>query len=550
MLEYPDHDLPMPDGPMYDDAKSEIPAPPSPVRRFLTIAFLAALYVLGLVHWEYFFDHGGIYFPSHDWPKEHKYYSVLRTALETRTLPLHTDQSEEFHGTQRFLGNPEVNWSPQILALPWMDTGRFIIWNVCVLYSAGFIGLLLLRRRYALGALPFTFLFLLCNFNGTPTSHMAVGHSMWCGHFLLPFFYLFLLELAEDGAPTRPALKLAATLFFIFLQGAFHYFVWCAMFLGLFILFNRRFLRPGLLALVAAGLLLTVRILPAAVAFWNDPHHVFLTGYPTLADTLLGFVSIRHHDYQGIGMVYWRIVGWCEYDIYLSPPGFALLVIFGIVMRFSKDPMFADCRFSAFDKPMATQAILSFSDFYAIIALLPIPLLNGERVSARFLIIPVMLLLILAAVRMQRMLERTPAPAKHLLFAGLAAAVAATAYCLYLHSVEWSTRDLASEPEALAKVKDLSVQMLTLADPIYTGTLVASALGTLLAWLAWVYYYRRPERIEAIYERAEMLAAKTPLLRLFVTRAPIKADVSQEDAANGATNIQSLHALPRYRDFL
>jgi hypothetical protein len=497
------------------DTKTESPA----LGRLVTVAALAALYLVGLVHWEYFFNHGDIPFPIPDWPKEYKYYAVLRQSVQTGTLPLHTDQAEEFHGTQRFLGNPEVNWSPQILLLPWLDTGRFIIVNVCLLYSAGFVGLLLLRRRYRLGLLSFTFLFLLFNFNGTPTSHMAVGHSMWCGHFLLPFFYLYLLEMAEDGAPTRPALKLAMVLFFIFLQGAFHYFVWCAMFLALVILFNRRFARPGLLALGFAGLLLMVRILPAAVAFWHDQEHAFLTGYPTIADMLHGFATIRGFFYQGIGMVYWRTVGWCEFDIYTSAPGFALIVVFGILMAFSKAPMFADCRFAAFDKPIAVQALLSFSDVYAYIALLPIPLLNGERVSARFLIIPVMLLLIFAAVRMQRMLEGRTGWGLH---AGIAAMVAATAFFLYQHSVAWSTANFAVDPQGLASAKtDLSAEVLTISDPIYVAALMVSALITLLAWAAWVHYYRHPERVQPLYLRVEALAARTPVLRLaFASMTP------------------------------
>lgn len=505
---------------MHGDAPA--PKPDSAaLGRLLTIAALAGLYVLGLVHWEYFFNHGDIPFAIPDWPKEYKYYSVLRQSLQTGTLPLHTDQAEEFHGTQRFLGNPEVNWSPQILLLPWLDTGRFIIVNVCLLYSAGFVGLLLLRRRYRLGLLSFTFLFLIFNFNGTPTSHLAVGHSMWCGHFLLPFFFLYLLEMAEDGAPTRPALKLAAVLFFIFLQGAFHYFIWCSMFLALFIVFNRRFARPGLLALGAAGLLLMVRILPAAVAFWHDQHHAFLTGYPTIADLLHGFTTIRGFFYQGIGMVYWRTVGWCEFDIYTSAPGLALLVVFGIAMGFSKGPMFEDCRFAAFGWPMAVQALFSFSDVYAYIALLPIPLLNGERVSARFLIIPVMMLLIISAVRIQRMLERTPPPNVRLLRVWVAAMIAATAFFLYQHSVAWSTASFAVDPQALDMAKtDLGSEILVISDPVYVAALIVSALITVLAWAAWVYYYRHPERVEPLYVRVEALAARTPVLRLAFASSP------------------------------
>src|SRR5579864_240116 len=115
-------------------------------RRLRSVLPLAILYILGLVHWEFFFDHGQILFESHDWPKEYKYYSILRDAIRTGTLPYHVSESEALHGTDRFLAIPETNLSPQILLLPLMDTGRFYIWNVWILYSTGFVGCLLLRK--------------------------------------------------------------------------------------------------------------------------------------------------------------------------------------------------------------------------------------------------------------------------------------------------------------------------------------------------------------------------------------------------------------------
>ena len=305
------------------------------------------------------------------------------------------------------------------------------------------------------------------------------------------------------------------------------------MFLGLFILFNRRFARPGLLALAAAGLLLMVRILPATVAFWHDRNHEFLTGYPTIADLLHGFGTIRSFFYQGIGMVYWRTLGWCEFDIYMSIPGFALLVD---LRHWPGPEQVADVRrlpFRGFGGPMAVLALLSFSDVYAFVTLLPIPLLNGERVSARFLIIPVMLLLIIAAVRMQRMLERTPPPTGRLLQAGLAAMIVATAFFLYQHSAAWSTDKFATDPKGLELAKsDLNAEILTFSDPIYVAALVVSACITVLAWAAWIYYYRRPEQVEPLYERVEALAARTPVLRLLFQRDSAMGESPRDDVGH------------------
>ncbi len=51
-------------------------------------------------------------------------------------------------------------------------------------------------------------------------------------------------------------------------------------------------------------------------------------------------------------------------------------------------------------------ALLSMSYFWAFIAMLPLPLVNSERASSRFLIIPVLLLLVLSCARMQEALDR------------------------------------------------------------------------------------------------------------------------------------------------
>jgi len=76
-----------------------------------------------------------------------------------------------------------------------------------VLSCSVIVGLLLIRHRYRLGLAPFTLLFLLFNFNGFITSHLAVGHSMWFGYFLLSFAALFILEMLEEQS-FAAALKL------------------------------------------------------------------------------------------------------------------------------------------------------------------------------------------------------------------------------------------------------------------------------------------------------------------------------------------------------
>jgi hypothetical protein len=472
------------------------------VRRALTFCFLAGLYVLGLVHWDWFFDHGNIDFTPHDWPKEYKYYSVLRESLRTRTLPYHVSDGERSHYTNRFLALPETNLSPQILLLPFMDNGRFIVWNVCILYSLGFVGCLLLRRRYQLSLLPFALLFLLFNFNGYITSHLAVGHSMWAGYFLLPFYYLFLLRWVDEPSSPRPALLLALTLFALLLQGSFHIFFWCCLFLGLFVLFNRRYRLQGVLIVAAAALLGMSRILPAAVAFWGDRGHQFLTGYPTLADLLHAFVSLRQNGDQSIGSVYCRLP-WHEFDLYLSVPGFALLVILGVWVRLRRDPAVSGVRFAEFDYPLLALAVLSFGDVYGLFASLPIPLVNGERVSSRFLIIVVGLLMLFAAVRLRHLLEAAAPLKRHVGAALVAGSLLLTAYFLVRHNQLWGTAVYTTlvTPDDRREPWELELAVIEQHDPVYVGVLYLSAVGSLLALGAWGWAYRKAPALAPLWAR-------------------------------------------------
>ena len=75
----------------------------------------------------------------------------------------------------------------------------------------------------------------------------------------------------------------------------------------------------------------------------------------------------------------------------------------------------------------------------------------------------------------------------------------------------------------------MSVHVVSLSDPLYQATLAASALLTILAWAAWIYFYRRPEQVQRLYTHVETLAARTPLLRLAVTPPPHSAKGKQPE---------------------
>src|SRR5690606_22900614 len=150
-------------------------------------------------------------------------------------------------------------------------------------YAVGFVGLLLLKRRYSLSLVSFALLFLLFNFNGFITSHMTVGHFTWVGYFFFPYLMLLLLQMVagDDRAAIRAALKFGLVVAVMALFGAFHMIVWWGWALLVFGLFTPRRLTAVIVAIVTAGLLSAYRYLPVAFAM-SDFELDFRTGFPAL----------------------------------------------------------------------------------------------------------------------------------------------------------------------------------------------------------------------------------------------------------------------------
>ena len=457
-------------------------------------AGLAALFGLGALHWLYVFGFltpgfPGMSFLVADWPKEVRYYVALQQALTDGRIPFYVSKS--IQETRKFLANPEVPWSPELLLLRFLGIEVFLVLKVLLWYAAGFFGLVLIRRRYALDLLPFVFLFLLFSANGHIVAHLAVGHSMWTGYFLLPFVYVLLVEILEDGARTAPP-KLAFVFFLMLLQGSLHVFAWCVLLVVLAAAFRRRALKPLAVALAWTAALGACRLLPAAVVLFGRMEQVFISGYPSARDLLAALVSIRPITYPRRGGLFGTL-NWWEYDAYLGAVGLVWLVWFGIVLRW-KGP--EPRRFAARDGPLLVLAVLSLDDVYALVNRLGIPLLSGERVSSRLLIVPIVFLLPAAAARMQRVLESS-SRRKLLGAVGLAAAMV-TGAGLASHSHAWSLPVLERSWPPPPHARDLGIAILdsrevgpTAKDDAYLLSVKAGVAASLLALGALAFSLRR-----------------------------------------------------------
>ena len=440
------------------------------------------LFLLGVAHWVLFLDFGRIGFDLHDWVQEGWRYAFLQQAVLSRQLPLHV--SSPFTPVERFIARPDTVLSPQVLLLGWLDLGPFVLVNTLLLYGAGFSGLLLLRRRYKLAPVPFTALFLLFNFNGHITAHIAVGHSMFAGYFLLSFFVLLLLQLVDDGqAGWKWVARLSLLLFVLFLQGAFHQFIWCLMFLFLLALFQPRYAAPLFKVILFSLLLSLPRVLPPALEFASGGM-AFISGFPTLTDLLAGLVVLKHPSEALSGP--YSSLGWWEIDHYVGLLGLAFLVVCGIYLTWKNGAAQRALLF-----PSAALAFLSVGAIFSLFHRLPLPLTDSERVTARFLILPLVFLAALGSLRLQAFLQTRDKPAAHAYLLSLGLLVLG-GHDLFQHSRWWR---LSNMDQLFPRTPiQLQVELVQRSDPLYIASLAGGGLAALLALVYLLWQARREAR--------------------------------------------------------
>jgi hypothetical protein len=441
------------------------------------------LALVGALHWQVFFDTDGGFYRAFDWPKEYAYYGVLREMVQTGQLPYHVDaplqrvNDNEF--TDRFLAVPETLLSPQIVLLPWLDTKSFVFVNTLLLYLIGLGGCLLIRRKYGLSWPVFLILYAVFSFNGHITAHLSQGHSMWNGYFLLPFVILLVLAAVERPLVPADALKLALVLGAIGLQGAFHMLVWCVVFVLLLCWSVPRNAPLLLGAVTLAGALLAFRLLPAATTFEGMR---FISGYPSLWLLAEALVAIR--DWRGQAIA---TLGYWEYDLYIGVVAALFIGYFGVYVRWLRGDLYQGLAYRALDLPVVALSVLGYNNIYALLtAYVELPGLSSQRVTSRFLILPLLILTVLACIRAQRWLERNHERANQL---RLAAVGAVTLMLLWAHTRVWRMSEI--EHDFATRLSDqltaLRVPPLVVRpDERYIAALHTGALISSLALLVLV----------------------------------------------------------------
>jgi len=424
--------------------------------------FLVGLFAGGILHWGIFLNWFNNRFDFQDWHNQvGPYLEFLSKALKSGQFPMIAQSPYMIPG--QYLARQNRPFSPQILLLYFLNPATYVLVNVWIFYSIGFVGLLLIRRRYHLSLVSFLALFLLFNLNGHILAHFAVGHFEWVGYFLLPFYVLLVMKMLEgEQTGWKWLFSMALLMLALTLQGTAHFFIYCMTFLLLIGLFQPRYFLPVIKAIVLSGLLSMVRILPPAIQY----------GAGTGLQDLGGFVSI----FQLLQSFILPGGDW-EKEYFVGVIGFAFLLYFGVIRNWTQSrkdrPLYL---------PMLVMTFFSIGSIFLPLFNSGIPFMDSQRAPTRFLILPLVFLIILACIQFQHFLnewgQKDFEKKMAVLFGG-----GLMAYDLVYHSSVWSLQHYG--PNRVTDIIKMNIS--NIPDPRYVATLILGFACTLvtLAVLIW-----------------------------------------------------------------
>lgn len=373
-------------------------------------AWLAGLFVAGLVGWSYVMGWGATPLDFHDWTDINvPRLLFLQHALRTGEWPLHMSGTAALHGvTDRFLALPDVITTPQTLLLLVLPVQAFVLVDVWLWYGAGFYGLLLLRRRFDWSLLVFSGVSLLFLFNGHILSHYSVGHFTWASYFLFPFVCLSLLRFLDGDDSWRNAAMLSTVMFVMVLAGGQHHMTWVLLLLALMVPFSGARAWWLVAVAAAAGLLSAVRLLPPVLevpSFRAAGLVSDVIGYPSVSH-LIGALVVLRREMPSVneawpGNLAFFDRAYYEFNAYLGAVGFAL-VLFGMYRWVREDRP----AYRWLPMPLLAMTALSLGSAYKIVRLTQVPLFEAERYTARMVSLPLTFCLVMAAIAIDRHLKQ------------------------------------------------------------------------------------------------------------------------------------------------
>ena len=189
----------------------------------------------------------------------------------------------------------------------------------------------------------------------------------------------------------------------MFIQGSYHQFVWALFFLGFLYIIQPYKNWPALSAMVFGVLMSMFHIWPCTLSADSFESN-FHGGYTGPVNLLLSLSKIQLPDTYFDSPILQKSLGWWELSLYIGIVGTLFLFGFGIAGWWKNRNNLKNVR--ALILPITGVSFLSFSVIYNFIRIIPFPLLTGERVSSRMMILPVLFLLTIAAINFQQWINQ------------------------------------------------------------------------------------------------------------------------------------------------
>jgi hypothetical protein len=206
----------------------------------------------------------------------------------------------------------------------------------------------------------------------------------------------------------------------------------------------------------------------------------FISGFTSITDMLSALV-VLHAPAEALSGPFKALPGW-EVDTYLGFIGTGLLFYFGVYQTWRRGG-----RVKALFAPVLVLAFFSIGKVYLAVSQVPLPLLDSERVPSRFLILPVVVLVTLGCIQLQRFFaERSGAGWREQVFS--LALLTLLGHDLLQHSRIWRVSKMytlfTSTPV------DIHAWVINHPDPAYFTALGVGLAGSVitlgfLVWKAW-----------------------------------------------------------------
>lgn len=380
---------------------------------------------VGVLFWAWFLFAGEVNYLADDWPLTYQRFAVIKMGLEEGRWPFYASLFPQelvsgiFYYVQegRFLADVNLMTTPHAIFLRWFTVPQFFLFHVALLTLAGHYGLCAIRRRFPTSSVSFLLVFLLYFFGGYFSSKISIGHLINAGFFLWSWalylaWCLFESSKNEDRSGSWKLVCFVSLLLWVVLmQGSFHIFFHMLLFFSVCLIFSRKAAIYFLSANVLGILLGCYRIIPA---YFLDGHaqtirkvHAGLGGWlPAMGSSHSGLIPefwisglveslavLRGPRFLN-AQVYW------EWDAFIGWSGLVLLILgtFHLLRTKKMDWSFSNSH-TKMTLTVSVFLVFSVHMFYSLLfqyVLAPIGFPVGERVPSRFIIIPLLFMILVS----------------------------------------------------------------------------------------------------------------------------------------------------------